>query len=277
MTRQIPFIKMHGAGNDFIMIDNRPGYLSGSEDRLIRNLCQRHFGIGADGLMLLQFSEPDHFDLQYFNADGKPAAMCGNGARCAVYMMHLLNPDRKKFAFNVGDDAYRGEIEVANRAIIYWNTPPEIQEIEGLRGVISKAYTNFAVVNSGVPHLVLETASSLDEINIQEEGRYYRYHKLFAPDGLNVNFVQVKNGSVYIRTFERGVEGETLACGTGAVAAAVAVTDWKKLRPPVRIIARGGELQAGVIPEFGAFWLEGPVVRTFEGIFQSDDFEEGGS
>ncbi|MEJ2634239.1 MAG: diaminopimelate epimerase [Calditrichia bacterium] len=271
MKNEIPFIKMQGAGNDFVVIDNRPSYLDGTEIEIVRKLCDRHFGIGADGLMLLDFRQPDHFSLKYYNSDGKPAEMCGNGARCAVYMMHLLNPAHKEFDFGVFGEPYSGSVTGTNRVKIYWNRSPLIINIAGLEKEVPTEFKRFLYVNSGVPHLVLEVQGELGNFDITGWGAFFRNHPLFSPQGTNVNFVRLHDHEVTIRTFERGVEGETLACGTGALAAATAVHHWGQSPFPIDIQARGGLLTVDGSSDLSNMSLEGPVRRVFTGSVKRTD------
>ncbi len=271
MKEQIDFTKMHGAGNDFILIDNRRRELDGSENKLFRNLCRRHTGVGADGLMLIDAISGDHFTLKYYNADGKPAEMCGNGARCAVYFASLLKPDKQAFRFSIFDESYRGEITAPEQVRIVWNFTPVIKKFPILKEIIPAEFRRYINVDSGVPHLVLEVNSDLAEVDVARWGKFFRRHRHFAPRGTNVNFIQKGKNGIHIRTYERGVEGETLACGTGAVAAAIAAAEWKLDRFPVNIRAAGGVLKVGIDAADSAFWLEGPVKKVFSGTFNLPD------
>jgi len=270
MKKTVPFIKMHGTGNDFILIDNAPAYLSGSESELIRKLCQRHFGIGADGLMLLHVFPSGEVHLRYFNADGHEAEMCGNGARCAVQFVHRLYPQRKKFTLKVAEKEYWGEVRGEGQVRIYWNSFPVILESEPIRNTLPDEFGRFLFVNSGVPHFVVESKTPLTETAVVKWGRHFRYHSFFAPVGTNVDFVTGEGEKIYLRTYERGVEGETLSCGTGAVAAAVAIEHWRISPMPVELNTRGGVLRVGRTPR--NVWMEGPVRQVFLGEFDLSDF-----
>ncbi len=270
--KSIKFVKMHGAGNDFILIDNREGLFPGTDDKLIRKLCSRHLGIGADGLMLIRFTDPAEFSLQYFNADGFPASMCGNGARCAVYFVHLLNRDYERFSFSVSGVSYSGQVTDLEKVRIVWSGLPDILPDPGIQEEIPEQFSRYLYVDSGVPHLVLEAAAGVDNIDVEKWGAFFRNHPSFAPAGTNVNFISRKNSSIQIRTFERGVEGETLACGTGAIAAAMAALRWFSMDPPVQVVARGGVLLVGINERSGMFWLEGPVRKVFDGMVDLESF-----
>jgi diaminopimelate epimerase len=270
MGTRIPFVKMHGAGNDFILIDNRKNYIDKKDYEFIRQMCRRHFGIGADGLMLLDFKQATDFELTYFNADGRAAEMCGNGARCAIYFMHTLNPEIKKFRFGIGDARYEGEVTADEQVRVFWPETPVILDAAKLTALVPPEFDKFVFVESGVPHLVLHYSSDLDTLDVKKWGAYFRNHDIFKPRGANVNFVQLSKGKIKIRTFERGVEGETLACGTGAIAAAYAAKFWGEANLPVRVLAKGGIL--GVGESGGQIWLEGPVKTVFSGYVDSDGF-----
>ena len=273
MNSIIPFTKMHGAGNDFIVIDNRKKNIWVRSNSFIRQLCDRHKGIGADGLMLIDYQIPKQFKLTYFNTNGEMAEMCGNGARCAVYFMHLVNPDIFDFKFNIGQSLYSGSVTGTNQVRVIWNHSPEYIDLKGLDKIISPEFERFTFINSGVPHLILLVKSSLDEddLDFLKWGPFYRNHSLFQPAGTNVDFIKISDNKLYIRTLERGVESETLSCGTGALAAAAAVANWEYLKLPVEIIAKGGNLKVG-LTEKGQYWLEGPVYKVFNGQINRDDF-----
>jgi diaminopimelate epimerase len=261
---------MHGAGNDFILIDNNPRVFSGDETELIRYLCHRQLGIGGDGLMLIDFENPQNFNLRYFNADGKESTMCGNGARCAVYFVHLLHPEILNFTFRISEVEYRAEVLESEQIRLEWNFYPQIKDAPGLQKIIGTEFSRALWVDSGVPHLVLLYPDSVDHINVSHWGPFFRNHPFFAPSGTNVNFVSFKNEHLEIRSYERGVEAETLACGTGVLAAAVALQFWKKAKLPLQFFARGGKLRVGKRSGSDNLWLEGPVKLVFTGEFNLD-------
>jgi diaminopimelate epimerase len=258
---------MHGAGNDFILIDNRNGFFTGREKEVFQRLCQRHLAIGADGLMLIDFENPQEFNLKYYNSDGNPAEMCGNGARCAVYFVYQIFPSLKEFTFTVFGNRYNGKVEKKEWVKIFWTNTPKVNDesffIEKELSDISK----ILIIDSGVPHLILAFKKDPDEIDVSYWGKYYRNHPLFVPNGINVNFIKIDKNSIKIRTFERGVESETLACGTGALASAISADYWNLVEFPVKIFARGGILQVGRVEESKTFWLAGPVKVVFQGSF----------
>jgi diaminopimelate epimerase len=270
---RIEFKKMNGAGNDFILIDNRQEDIALS-DRGIRDLCDRRRGIGADGLILLESKDEADFRMRYYNSDGGEAEMCGNGARCVA-----------RFAAELGLGRHH-----EGKAVLRFATVPGIMEatVEGKMVAIRMTdATSFEksvslpvaqrteivhLIYTGVPHVVIEETDvdTIADGEILARGRAVRSHKRFTPDGTNVNFVSIlDDGVVKIRTYERGVEGETLACGTGAVAGAVVAAHLTGGRSPVTMITHGGEeLAVSFVPEpSGArqVVLKGPTALNFGG------------
>jgi diaminopimelate epimerase len=272
MRTVIPFFKLHGSGNDFIIIDNRKKYLTGQENQFIHRLCHRRLGIGADGLLLIEYCNSDQFELQYFNADGNKAAMCANGARCAVYFMYLAHPAKKRFSFKISGQSYRAEITGERRVKIIWQSYPEIHPMPELMNLINENFQQFLLVNTGVPHLVVHASIPISEIDISRWGSFYRNHSIFGKAGTNVNFINFSGGKVFIRSYERGIEGETLSCGTGVVAAAWAGKCWGHSEWPVMVETSGGLLTVGADPGGKTLWLEGPVQPLFKGVFTRKDF-----
>lgn len=264
------FAKYEGAGNDFILIDNRDGGFT-PEAALIARLCDRHFGIGADGLMTLAHNAEIDCSMRYYNADGSLGEMCGNGARCfALFAEHLGIGGETKF-FDATDGLHTarirrtkgaaGEIEVGMTAV------REIRTGDG-----------WWFLNTGVPHYV-EFVDDTDAIDVCARGRAIRYDTARFPQGTNVNFVQeVGPGMIRMRTYERGVENETLACGTGATAAAiVAAFTRQPSANRFRITVPGGELTVRFSHEphsqiYTDIRLTGSARRVFDGMFDSENF-----
>jgi len=240
--RPIPFVKMSGSGNDFIMVDNRAGVLD--PDHLgnwIRAVCRRRVAVGADGVILLQ-DDPRHevdFAWRFFNNDGGEAEMCGNGGRCAVRWAHALGLAGEQTAFRTKVGVIRGWVLGGREVRV------QLTEARDYRPAVTLALptgrTTAAFLNTGVPHAVL-TVDDVQAVDVETLGRAIRRHEAFAPQGTNVNFVQVVGEhEAFIRTYERGVEGETLACGTGCAAAATTLTLAGKVHKPVRLTTRSGE------------------------------------
>lgn len=266
----VSFVKYEGAGNDFILIDDREELFS-ADARLIAALCDRHFGIGADGLMTLRRSVEMDCSMRYYNADGSPGEMCGNGARCfALFAEHLGIGGETKY-FDAADGLHTaricrskgsaGEIELGMTAV------REIRTGEG-----------WWFLNTGVPHYV-EFVDDLESVDVIGRGRIIRRDTARFPQGTNVNFVQVTgNGTIRVRTYERGVENETLACGTGATAAAI-VTNFVLQRRTAHfaVSVPGGELAVRFSHEpetqtYTDICLTGPARRVFGGVFDSENF-----
>ncbi len=255
---KIHFSKYHGAGNDFILIDNRKEELSLTVNQ-VEGLCNRHFGIGADGLILLEDSETVDFRMRYFNANGNEATLCGNGGRCITSFAHRLGVVDKGTHFRAIDGLHTATILSSSKKgdiislkmndVSHWD----------------KAGKDF-IFNTGSPHLI-RFVDNLDDIDVVAEGRKVRHGKQFGDEGINVNFISLIDGHVKIRTYERGVEDETLACGTGAVASALAAS-FHNIKPPVTINAKGGELKVHFTKDKNTFTdirLEGPAVFVYSG------------
>jgi diaminopimelate epimerase len=269
----IHFQKWQGAGNDFIIIDNRQNEVISINPNIINRLCDRHFGIGADGLMLLGQSENYDFEMIFFNSDGYPAEMCGNGGRCIAAMASQTGIFSKETTFLTSDGPHQAEVI---RGDLVRLRMKEIDQVElfGIQKPELSAAENAIWLNTGVPHLVV-FVSDLEAIDVAGAGRILRNLDRFEPAGTNVNFVKVDGQTLYVRTYERGVEGETLACGTGNVAAAVA-TEWF-FNPGFNeydCVALGGQLKVSFNRmgrnQFTDVWLEGPAVKVFEGSFPAD-------
>ena len=269
---KIPFMKMSGSGNDFILIDHREPFLK--EDRLrdfIRKACRRRISVGADGLILIEQSQKADFKWRYFNADGGEAEMCGNGGRCAArfaYLKGIAGPSLK-FETLVGILS----AQVTGKKVKLEMTKPYGLKLDETL-LIDEEELISSSINTGVPHAVL-FVEDLEKLDIVRMGRAIRYHSNFAPSGTNANFVRLEKGSqLSIRTYERGVEDETLACGTGAVAAALVAASKGLVKSPVSIQTRGGE----VLTVY--FEIDGKEIKKvfFEGdvhiIYEAEMWEE---
>ncbi len=233
----IPFTKMNGSGNDFIIIDNRNGLAPADLPAFIQGVCRRKLSVGADGLILIETDADHDFRWQFFNADGSRAEMCGNGARCAARFacMHGIAGRRMTF----GTDAGTIEAEVIGEgAKIRMTDPFDLACDETL--TLADSAQIFSRVNTGVPHVVVET-DDLEAVPVAALGREIRFHSRFAPAGTNVNFMAVRGtGAIGVRTYERGVEDETLACGTGCVAAALVTAVRHGWNSPIEVTTRSG-------------------------------------
>jgi diaminopimelate epimerase len=269
--KTLPFWKMSGSGNDFVLIDNRRRLVRGHYKAIARRLCDRHFGVGADGLLLLEPDPREDFRMVYYNADGSRADMCGNGARCMAYFAHAKGAVPRAFRFRT--DAYpvgatvKGEVVNVTLADAV-DYKPKVSAKVG-----SKTYRP-AFINTGVPHAVL-FVSNADKVYVSGLGRSLRFHKAFGPKGTNVNFVQkIGPNKLRVRTYERGVEGETLACGTGVTASAIAAALKGLVKSPVQcVVASGDTLKVNFklhrdnsrAPATDIS-LQGPVRTTFKGV-----------
>ncbi len=266
MAKFVEFTKMAGAGNDFIIIDNRAKEISENPARIAKRLCERKFSIGADGLLLLEKSKKADVRMRIFNPDGSEAEMCGNGVRCLAEF--AFEKKITKSRFSVETPAGRIGAEVCGnivKAKLIDPTDLKLNFEVDVNG--KKELLNF--INTGVPHVV-KVVDRVEHFDLSSLAPAVRYHAYFAPRGTNVNFISIKSDkSIDVRTYERGVEGETLACGTGSAASALVAASLKSLKSPVLVHTRGGEalkvyfLKNG--SQFKEVYLEGEVVTTFEG------------
>jgi len=223
----IPFTKMSGTGNDFIIIDNRNAVVENDGlSEFIQNVCRRKMSVGADGMILIESSNTADFRWRFFNSDGSLAEMCGNGARCAARFAYLNGIAGEKLSFETDAGIINGQVKDGG-AKVKIPDPADLRlkysiDLEGGPLTVSS-------INTGVPHVIV-MGDSVEDVDVVGLGRQIRYHEAFAPAGTNVNFIcQQKPGHLAIRTYERGVEDETLACGTGSIAAALVaslMTDW---------------------------------------------------
>ena len=239
----IPFYKMSGSGNDFIVIDNREGRVAADNlFRLITKSCERKMSVGADGFILIEDSEQVDFKWQFYNADGSRAEMCGNGARCAARFAHLNGIASERMSFETDAGIISAEVSGA-RAKVKMSDPFDFKPDFALE--LSIGTVTATSINTGVPHVVLPAeavaASSLEAVAVFELGREIRNHEMFAPVGTNANFISPEGrDAIAIRTYERGVEGETLACGTGSVAGAIVASLGGAIKSPVTVRTRSG-------------------------------------
>ena len=266
MKKGIPFSKLNGSGNDFLLIDNRSGIMDGVDlPEFVEKVCDRSRSIGADGVILIEKSRRADFRWQFFNADGSRAEMCGNGGRCAA----RFAVERKIAPRDLGFETTAGLIkaEVANRRVKLQMTVPRGLALSRTLSLGGRKMI-YSFLDTGVPHAVL-FVPDLEKVDVMGTGRGIRTHRAFAPRGTNVDFVQVKDGAVLVRTYERGVEGETLACGTGAVAAGIISCLHGYAIPPVPVRTRGGEiLTIHFDPKkkgFGEVCLEGDTSWSCDG------------
>ncbi|MDD5065874.1 MAG: diaminopimelate epimerase [bacterium] len=271
---KIPFIKYNSTGNDFIIVDNRRMAL---KNRVVvpfsRTACRPRTGIGADGLLLLEKSRKSDFTMRIINADGSEAEMCGNGSRAIAHFARSIKAAGKKMEFDTLAGLIRAEIRGDQAVKVELTKPFGLRK--GLRiGQGEKAREGY-FLNTGVPHVVL-FMDDLEDLDVFKTGRFIRYHDLFKPAGTNVNFVRIiSRHSIEVRTYERGVENETLACGTGATASAILSSLIKGTLSPVTVRTRGREIlkiyfRIGQGDRISQVFLEGRVLPVFSGVTEFD-------
>jgi diaminopimelate epimerase len=265
MGREIRFTKMTAGGNDFIVIDNRGGMLRPPFEPFVRAACRRRLSVGADGVLLAEKDPEYDFRMRYLNADGGEVEMCGNGARCIARFASLRGIAGRKMRFRSGAGIHEAEVTDAG-VRLRMTDPTDLRpriEIPCSRGTVEASF-----INTGVPHVVIPV-DDLAQAPVVDLGREIRSHRLFEPEGTNVNFMMRVGGGLSNRTYERGVEDETLACGTGAVAAALIGHQLFELRPPIAVATRGGRtLAVDFMVEKGEYrdvFLEGEAKLVFEG------------
>jgi diaminopimelate epimerase len=241
--RKIHFYKMAGAGNDFILIDNRKKIVDADRcQELVRMACRRKLSVGADGLILIENDPEADFKWRFFNADGSEAEMCGNGARCTARFVHLTGiVEKTEMTFRTLAGTIGAEL-LGSRVKVQMTRPHSLQQ--NIHIEAEGCPFNLDFINTGVPHAVqlMTNAGELESADTQGWGRAIRFHSRFQPAGTNANFVYVEGERrIIVRTYERGVEGETLACGTGAIASALVCAARSRVVSPVEVITRSGE------------------------------------
>lgn len=256
----VEFYKYHGAGNDFIMLDGRVRRLK-LDPKNIKHLCDRRFGIGSDGLMILSNHPDFDFVMTYYNSDGHEGSMCGNGGRCIIAFANMMGINKKSLNFLAVDGPHKGEIlQKHGHDLLVRLKMSDVSEI--------KTYDNHFEINTGSPHYI-EFVNDLETKNVFEAGKMIRYSDSFKGEGINVNFIQHDNGNLFVRTYERGVENETLSCGTGVTASALAYALKNNiLHDRLKINTLGGQLTVSFKKEGSIFrnvWLEGPATYVYKG------------
>ncbi len=253
------FFKYQGTGNDFVLFDNRINEYDGLSTEQIRLLCDRHFGVGADGLMLLSHSNHYDFRMTYYNSDGNESTMCGNGGRCMVrfaYDLRILT--QKECTFEAIDGVHKALLGDDSIVELAMNAVDKVE-----------VYETFFRLNTGSPHYVT-FSEDVHLMDIQREGRLIRYSPMFEAEGINVNFVEIlSERELYVRTYERGVEDETLSCGTGVTAAAIVSRHAISGDHEILVNTKGGQLKVqfrnhddGTVSNV---WLIGPAAKVFVG------------
>lgn len=251
------FYKYQGTGNDFVLFDNRAEQIAADDHAFIRHCCDRRFGIGADGLMLLQ-NHPDYdFEMRYYNADGQPSSMCGNGGRCIVAFAARLGLIEKQTRFLAVDGPHEARLPKADWVEL------QMQDVQSI-----EVQEDFCFLDTGSPHYV-RYVEEVAAVDVDEAGRNVRYNERFKAEGTNVNFVEATPQGIRVATYERGVEAETLSCGTGVTAAALAHHLQQGAQSPIAIETKGGQLelrfQSKAAGQYSDIWLCGPAAYVFEG------------
>ena len=257
------FYKYQGAGNDFVILDNRLEEYNRLDQKDIFLICDRHFGVGADGLMLLNKHAEADFEMKYFNADGKEGTMCGNGGRCITAFAKHKGLIEEETTFMAVDGLHQARITRDNWVEL------KMQDVS----TVEIGY-DYAILDTGSPHYIQFT-EFLGDVDVVAEGRKIRQQERFMPDGINVNFLEYGTRALQVRTYERGVENETLACGTGITACALVSAGNQNKHYQVPVQVKGGDLEVRFDKvdqqHFTNIWLCGPAEKVFEGDMQSNE------
>lgn len=256
---RINFSKYHGTGNDFIIIDNRDGSINLSITQ-IKHLCDRRFGIGADGLMLLNSIADFDFEMKYYNADGAEGSMCGNGGRCITQFANDIGIKKEQYHFTAIDGTHESFFGTNNWIHLKMIDVSKIDKI-------NSAF----VLNTGSPHYIIEVIN-INNLNVVKDGQAIRYSEIFREKGINVNFIQQEADKIIVRTYERGVEDETYSCGTGVTAAALVFAKKEKGFNRIEVETKGGQLAVEFdkkgVQEFTNIWLCGPAAFVYKGSIE---------
>ncbi|MBL0732387.1 MAG: diaminopimelate epimerase [Desulfosarcina sp.] len=269
---KINFLKLSGSGNDFIIIDNRKNIIE--ENNLpdfIKKVCRRKMSVGADGFILIEDTDTADFKWRFYNSDGSIAEMCGNGARCAARFALLNNIAGKKMVF----ETMAGRVTaILNQDTVKIGMPDPFDIRIEYPIALSDGSLMLSSINTGVPHVVI-IKENIDDIDVIKTGKEIRFHKEYAPAGTNVNFaVQLDMDLIGIRTYERGVEDETLACGTGSIASALVMAGLKGIKSPVRVKTKSGGILVihfkKTSDKFTDIFLEGDARVIYQGVLMED-------
>ena len=261
---QIDFFKYEGTGNDFVIIDNRKLTFQKNNKKLIQNICNRKKGVGADGLILLESHDDLDFSMKYFNSDGSESGFCGNGSRCITHLANHINLIQENAVFKAIDGVHESRI-------INGNISVKMNDI--LKSNIHRFKDGFDTkfIDTGSPHLI-RIYENIDTLDIVNEARQLKLKYSEFTEGLNINFCEISETKFKLRTYERGVEDETLSCGTGAVACAIFLMDSGLSKyDKIDLLMRGGKLSVDLINDentFSEIWLTGAVNMVFNGIYK---------
>ncbi len=265
--KKINFTKTVAAGNDFVVLsDRRPATGGRGFKKLVRRICERRTGVGADGILVLEKSCKADFRMRIFNADGSEAEMCGNGLRCAVFCYAKGRVSKMAKTVETQAGIYEAVINASNRVKIKMEEPKALRQDMTLS--VSNRNIKAGYIDTGVPHAVI-FVEGLEKINVDAIGRELRYHEKFKPRGANADFVEIVDAkNIKLRTYERGVEAETLACGTGAVAAAIVSHKVQGIRDKVNVQTKGGVLKVSFKVKGDSItdvYLEGEAKEVYKG------------
>ncbi len=254
----INFYKFQGTGNDFIILDNTENNYDQLSIKQVKALCERHFGIGADGLMMLENSDEADFEMTYFNADGKSGSLCGNGSRCIVKFAEMMGILKDVYTFKAADGLHSAEISPDGIIKLKMN---DVHHVEG--------FADHYRINTGSPHYI-KRVTGLRNMNVSSLGKAVRNSSPFEKEGINVNYVEtIGEDEIYVRTYERGVEDETLSCGTGVTASALISAHNDSGFSRVQVLTRGGKLNVEFDKiddnHFTNIWLSGPAEMVYKG------------
>ncbi len=277
--KKVPFVKMQGAGNDFVLVDARRPLAAALHASFARKICDRKFGVGADGLLVLGRSRKADARMRIFNPDGSEAEMCGNGARCLAFY-YALRSGKNRFCIETASGILEARLVGASGVKLHLPDPTDIRLDQTVR--LGRQTFEVDLINTGVPHAVMEV-TDLESVPVMRLGRAVRRHGLFMPAGTNVDFIRIRDGrQIDIRTYERGVEAETLACGTGSVAGAIAsalnhtregleASAGTAMRHKVRVRTKSGEVLTVAFAvtkyQVSDVWLEGRAQIVYEGVY----------
>ncbi len=261
---QIPFTKYQGTGNDFVLVDQRrKKFIDRENQALIQKMCDRKFGVGADGLILLEEHPSHDYEMVYFNADGRTSSMCGNGGRCITAFAHQVGVPNDEHSFMAIDGEHISRFNDNGTVSLKMNNVNELINGE-----------DHFILNTGSPHYII-FVEDIDDIDVKKQGEAIRYSEEFKEEGINVNFVEIKEANhIIVATYERGVEDETLSCGTGVTAAALAYYVYAKKAKGtsnITIETKGGSLnvsfESNSVNSFSNIWLNGMATKVFSGVF----------
>ncbi len=269
MEQLVEFAKIEAAGNDFILLDQRKIYNRLLSSDQIKHMCDRHFGIGADGIIFLSVSKNLELGMRYFNADGSEGDMCGNGLRAVVLFANILSlvELHQSFEIRASDGMHEVQIDSPDHIKVEILSHGKTRPVQQEKLTLPQDMNSLGFINTGVPHLVVNVESDLEKIDVNKIGSHLRNHLMFASDGTNVNFIKaISDKKIKVRTYERGVDNETLSCGTGVTASALVY--WDKFYPSgksLEIETNGGKLE--VLRKGKRIFLKGPAHVVFIGQY----------